>query len=240
MSRFFCENCGSKLNENSNFCPSCGHKLQNASNKRNESEEILSLSSSSKRNIINTILFILIAMFSVSFYIVVFMLAFKWEGVINAIYEDYDGSSFVLFILLPLGYLLGIIIISKLFNSLKISKLFVKITFLTSLFMIITFTLHIIFTTFLYFNSEKAIEAVISDFPSDVGLHQGSIVEESQGVLKSKINILLINIVAAVGYITIVLSRYFRKQSLAFIPGLKSIFHQPNITKFKDVFKQLD
>lgn len=230
----FCGNCGSKLNENNNFCPSCGHKVHNGLDKNTEKGEILSLSNSSKKTIVNIVLLILFVMFSVSFYMVEFILSFNWEQVTNIIIDDNDGSSFSLFVLLPVGYIIGVIIISKLFKNMKVSKLFVKITFATSIFLIVTLTLHLLSTIILSVGNKNASGIGTGYVYSDPN-YQNVII----GVLKTKFYILLSNLIAVAGFIIIILGRYFKNQSSSFVTGFKSLIHKPSISKFIHVFKQL-
>ena len=238
MSASYCMNCGTKLHETGHFCSACGHKLEKDVHGGNEKGEILSLSKSSKIKVVNVCSFLLFVMFGAAYYIAVFMLGFRWELVTDSLFEDYSDFPFKFYILLPIGYLLGIILISKLFTKMKVSRFVVKLTFLTSILVIFTFTLHLLYTIFLYFNSEKAIQAVIGFYPSDVGIHEYAIIEESKRTLKNKVNILIVNILAAAGFMAIVLNRYFKKQSTGFIAGLKSLKNQPG--EFFWIFKQLD
>ncbi|MBP1913351.1 DNA-directed RNA polymerase subunit RPC12/RpoP [Lederbergia galactosidilyticus] len=230
----FCGNCGSQLNKNNNFCPSCGHKVHNDSKKNTEKGEILSLSNSSKKTIVNIVLLILFVMFSVSFYMVEFILSFNWQKVTGIIIDDYEGSSFSFFVLLPIGYIIGVIIISALFKNMKVSKLIVKITFVTSILLIATLTLHLLYIIFLFFGNKNALGIGSSYVYSDPN-YQNVIV----GVLKTKFYILLSNLIAVAGFITIVLGRYFKNQSMSFVTGFKSLIHKPSISKFIHVFKQL-
>lgn len=244
MTDAYCKNCGSKLNEDSNICLACSYHSDNDSNEKNEELEIVASGNNLKHGILNSVLFLVLAWAAFNYYTIMFAMVFLGERVNNSIINTMFGGAgyddaFIIrtLIIIPACYLLGIIIISKLFKKMAASKLFVKITFLTCLILIVVFAFQMVHTAVVYFISDKAIEMVyphnIDSVPDEV------MFEISQSVLRWKLFVLLANILAVGGFVALMLKRYFKKQSLTLKKGVKTLLTQPKHFDFNSMFKQL-
>lgn len=227
----FCSKCGMKLSGQVNFCPTCGNNV----NGEQKTEKILSINHSTKTNIFNLVAFLLIGAYSVQYFIQLFIYGFKWETTTKGIQAiEYDDTIFMLALNFCL-FILLIIVFSIFFKKTFVSRTFVKVIFLTNLIGAIGFSLHILYTTFLYVNIHKGIE-VIYGYNNE---YAGEFVRE---ILKFKLGFLVVLLFVMSIFIFIILKRYFKKQSIhKFSSGIKTLVGKPfRMDKLINAFKQFE
>lgn len=185
----------------------------------------------------------LFIMFSGSFYLINFILAFRWDTVNKAIIDgwySYNNENFTLFVLLPLSFYAGVYVLTRLFSNSNASEYIVKIVFFTSLLSLVFYSFHLIATGVTYVLSESAVESVLGYNPEMLTLtHFEELLDTTRLVLREKAVILSLNLTAVIGFLSLILKSYFKRMNKGFVQGIKYICDLKRFDQYIAIYKEL-
>lgn len=218
----FCNKCGQKVSEDSLFCSKCGNNINSINN-----EEAPILTGKINRKTKLSVFYIISTFIMGGFLIPIFMMLALSPKLHTSI-EGFWMASPGIFLIL--GYGVAVLLFSHFFATTMISKILVKITFVTYMVGIVLMAINIPFLLF-------ALISIDFNFISDIWPGQTGLDHEiiSDSFKRSQVfGVIVLTIVFMGSYLlidAILLKRWLKNEKgLNFKEGLRSLF-KPKFNK---------